>query len=193
MAEHTPRPSTTVRRSACRGGSRGFSLLEITAVVCALGVILAVAVPTLARSVRASKVAEASEQLDALYRAAAAYYAVPRGEAGGHCLPESAGPTPELPNAAPSAVDFAAASSGSETWQALGFLPQLPLRFRYSFMPSVAGCGLPRGAPPHRLVLRAEGDLDGDGALSTFERHATIDSGGRLPAEPVLHVHDRIE
>jgi prepilin-type N-terminal cleavage/methylation domain-containing protein len=175
-----------------RARNQGFSLLEITAVVSALAVILAVAIPTLARSVRASKVSEATEQLDALYRASAAYYAVPRGEQG-HCLPEAAGPTPELPSTAPVAVDFAAASSGAETWKALGFAPKLSLRYRYSFLPSVSGCGLPRGAPPHRLVLRAEGDLDGDGVLSTFERHAAIESDGKLSAEPVLHVQDRIE
>jgi type II secretory pathway pseudopilin PulG len=168
----------------------GLTLLESAAILSAIGVMLAVAIPTLARSVRASKVAEASEQLESLYQSASAYYAVRRSDASGmvYCLPEATGPTPDAPSASPVKVDF-----GAETWKALGFAPRAALRYRYSFLPSVSGCGLPRGAPPYRLVLRAEGDLDGDGHFSVFERRARIEPNGQLQPEPVLHIVDRIE
>jgi hypothetical protein len=44
-----------------------------------------------------------------------------------------------------------------------------------------------------RLTLRAEGDLDGDGVYSTFERRAEVAARGVLLPDPVLHIDDRIE
>lgn len=164
--------------------------------VCVIGTLLAVALPTLGRTVRPSKLTEASEQLDALYRAAESYYAAPRPAAAGgeaHCLPAPAGPTPEAPSVSPVRTDFAAESAqGASTWQALGFTPSVPLRFRYSFAPAAWGCGrnLSDGAV---LVLRAEGDLDGDGLYSTYERRARLLPRGKLQPDPVLHVRDRVE
>ena len=43
------------------------------------------------------------------------------------------------------------------------------------------------------IVLRAEGDLDGDGLYSSFERRAKVLPGGKLQPDPVLHVQDRVE
>jgi hypothetical protein len=42
------------------------------------------------------------------------------------------------------------------------------------------------------LSVRAEGDLDGDGVLSLFERSATIQHG-ELALDPLLTVRDRVE
>ena len=60
---------------------------------------------------------------------------------------------------------FASAETGAATWRAIGYEPAEPIRYRYSFLPLRAGCGvLPadsHGEPV--LTLRAEGDLDGDG------------------------------
>jgi hypothetical protein len=47
-----------------------------------------------------------------------------------------------------------------------------------------------RGEPV--LVLRAEGDLDGDGVLSLYER-TVVTREGQLVLEPLLSVRDRIE
>jgi type II secretory pathway pseudopilin PulG len=189
------------RTPACRSRSlrsnarrAGFSALEISAAVSVVGTLLAVAVPTLTRTIQVSKVAEASQQLEALYRGAAAYYAVARRVEGGrtaHCLPAPAGPTPEVPAVSPVAVDFAQ-SKGASTWAALGFAPSAPLRFRYTFAPEVSGCALEHSSAPV-LTLRAEGDLDGDGHYSVFERRAAILPKGQLRAEPVLHIDDRVE
>jgi hypothetical protein len=43
------------------------------------------------------------------------------------------------------------------------------------------------------VTLRAEGDLDGDGIYSNFERRANVSSQGKLTPDPVLHIYDRIE
>lgn len=181
----------------------GLTLLETATVVSVVGMVLAVALPTLQRTIRVSKVAEAPEQLESLYRAAAAYYAEPRTREGDdhasarhataerHCLPPAAGPTPETPSPDPRTVDFVADDvTGKDTWRALGFTPAVPLRYRYTFAPSSSGCDLPSGAS---LILRAEGDLDGDGVYSRFERRALLNTDGSLTPEPVLHIQDRIE
>jgi type II secretory pathway pseudopilin PulG len=179
----------------------GLTVVEIAAVVSAVGMLLAVALPTLSQTIRVSKVTEASEQLEALYRATAAYYAQARVVAGQtgrerelvHCLPAPAGPTPELPSPSPVPVDFAHASAPSAaTWTALQFAPSAALRFRYSFLPAVSGCSVDQGGT-NLLILRAEGDLDGDGVYSQFERRAQIAPLGQLNAEAVLHIQDRVE
>lgn len=179
-----------------RRSRAGLSLLETATVISVVGMLLAVALPTLGKTVRPSKLTEASEQLDSLVRATAAYYAEPRLDAHGeltHCLPPPAGPTPETPSVSPISVDFPA---GAEGWKALGFATSVPLRFRYAYMPAVWGCERDRSwnVPGPLLVrFRAEGDLDGDGAYSHFERRAQILPGGELRIEPVLHVEDRVE
>jgi type II secretory pathway pseudopilin PulG len=178
----------------------GLSMVETALVISIAGMLLAVALPTLGKTVRPSKLTEASEQLESLYRSAAAYYAEGRLDGRGeltHCMPPPAGPTPEAPSVDPVAVDFSAATAqGAETWKALGFAPAAALRYRYSFMPAVWGCEREGGwssAAPLLVRFRAEGDLDGDGMYSHFERRAQILPGGELRAEPVLHVEDRVE
>ena len=42
------------------------------------------------------------------------------------------------------------------------------------------------------VSFRAEGDLDGDGVRSTFERRATLEADGFEPAD-TLRVHQRTE
>jgi type II secretory pathway pseudopilin PulG len=183
-------------RSKHTSGRRtGLTLVEVAVLLSVLGMLFAVAIPTLARAIRASKVAEASEQLNFLFRAAASYYAVARSdERGGvvHCLPDAAGPAPTVPSPTAIPVDFSL-TPGAATWKALGFAPQAPLRYRYSFLPAAAGCSTTPDASAGPLLLRAEGDLDGDGAYSHFELLADLSSQGKLVLDPVLHIDDRIE
>ncbi len=130
-------------------------------------------------------------------RVAAVYYAA-RHEVGSsrqaHCLPQAAGPSPAATSTSAVDVDFGAPTTpGAATWTALGFQPTQPLRYRYTFAPSQVGCDLhaERGHP--LLVMRAEGDLDGDGARSTFERNANVDAEGNLVRTDILFVRNRVE
>ena len=165
-----------------------------------VGVVLAVAVPAFIRAMRVSKVAEAQEELTRIYEHAARYYATPQAVDGRkqlRCVPEAAGPTPTATSIEPRLVDFAAADTpGSETWRALDYTPQGPVRFRYTLLPGEPGCGRavagPRPPDTPLLTLRAEGDLDGDGVLSRFERTAR-DRGGELVLDELLSVTDRVE
>lgn len=159
--------------------------------------VLAVAVPTFVQTIETSKAAEASHQLASLYRGSAAYYAVARPTTGpklAYCLPSAAGPAPLVASVAPVQVDFAAEDTpGSATWRALEFAPHMPLRYRYTYLPHGAACLAEEPLQPATLTLRAEGDLDGDGILSRFERRVRLRAYGVLEPENMLHITDRIE
>ncbi|MDD9937629.1 MAG: hypothetical protein OXT09_28720 [Myxococcales bacterium] len=177
---------------------RAFTLIETALLLCLVGVLLAVAIPTFVRTLRTSKVSEASRQLELMYRHAAAYYAMPQQTESGkrlRCLPEGAGPAPAQPSVEPVEVDFAHAETpGSATWRALEYQPGEPIRYRYTLIPTPAGCGAPspQGSSETILTLRAEGDLDGDGTMSLFERSASA-GDGELSPHPLLVVQDRVE
>lgn len=174
----------------------GLSLTEICVIISVAGALLAVFVPAFLREVRASKVAEAGEMLGALHRGAAAYYASTQHTPGGartHCLPDAAGPWPATPTVDARTAD-PSGTPGAPTWRALEFAPTRPLRYAYTFAPSSAGCGVtPRDAHDAVVVLTAEGDLDGDGTRSHFERRDGVDAHGDLTPIDVLYVRDRVE
>ena len=187
-----------VVRCSARRRLEGLTIVEVCAIVCVAGVVLAVFVPTFLGHLRTSKVSEASEELERMHDGAAAYWLSrplhAHGDARTHCLPAAAGPAPEHTSIDPVDVDFGAtATPGATTWRALGFVPGRPTRFQYTFAPARTGCGIE--APPGQpvLVMRAEGDLDGDGARSTFERRAGISRTGELVPVDILYVVDRIE
>jgi hypothetical protein len=191
------RPCFARARSPWRSAQAGLSLVETAALISLSGVLLAVFVPNFVRHLHFSKVAEASQRLDDLYRASAAYYATERLLAGRPtrgCLPESAGPTPAEPSRDPQTVDFLAPDvAGRDTWRALG-LAEASLRYSYQIIVEQPGCA-PRSAPAYpALRLRADGDLDGDGTHSVLERTASISADQRalLPIIP-LRITKRTE
>jgi hypothetical protein len=168
-------------------------LIEAALLLCLAGIVLAVFVPTFLRRVRSNKISEASELLQEMSDRAAAYYATSWATGKRFCLPQSAGPTPAAPTVELTEVDFSAEEhSGHASWEALGFQPDRPVRYSYSYAPSHHGCDLIADGEPRVVSFRAEGDLDGDGVRSIFERRATIDAKGLKPAD-TLHVYQRVE
>lgn len=191
VAERSRRAASTRRRRA------GVTIVEVCAGLSLLGVFLAAAVPTFIRKLEVSRISEAPEQLEAMYKGMLAYHGamqtLPEGGRGIGCFPPAAGPTPALPSVTAVEVDFLAEDEpGSATWEALGFAPARPLRYRYTFMPLQAGCEPPEPVPDPIVRWRAEGDLDGDGELSLFERSARLE-GSALRSVSLLFVKDRTE
>lgn len=175
----------------------GLSLVETCALLSLAGVLSAAFIPTFLRQLRFSKIAEASQRLDDLYRSSAAYYATDRRVAdklARGCLPESAGPTPKQPSVDPVFVDFSSIDVvGSDTWRVLGQSTDM-LRYSYQVVVAEPGCG-PRATPVYPAVtFRAIGDLDGDGHPSLLERGASISADQRalMPIIP-LRITDRVE
>jgi hypothetical protein len=150
-------------------------------------------VPTFARRIHTNKITEASELLQEMSDRTAAYYATVWDTGHRYCLPPKAGPTPASPTVESEKVDFSADDqSGHATWTALGFQPDRPIRYSYSYTPSREGCDLIGSDDLGSVTLRAEGDLDGDGVRSIFERRAILDASGLQPAD-ALHVYRRVE
>ena len=69
-----------------------------------------------------------------------------------------------------------------------GFAPDRPTRYSYEVVPDRSGCDLDGVG----VWFRAEGDLDGDGVRSVFERRSEAEGGGLVPVD-ILHVHQRVE
>lgn len=169
------------------------SLIEAALLLCLIGIVLAVFVPTFLRRVRTNKINEAAELLQEMSDRAAAYYATSWDKGRRYCLPPSAGPTPAAPTVDLVEVDFFADDqAGHSTWEALGFQPDRPVRYSYSYTPSRDGCALNGNEDLGAITFRAEGDLDGDLIRSIFERQATLEADGLKPAN-TLHVHQRTE
>lgn len=168
-------------------------MIEAGLLLSLVAVVLAVFVPTFVRRVRTNKISEAAELLQTMSRGANAYYDTSWSSLVRRCLPPSAGPTPEAPTIEAEDVDFFSSDAvGAESWKALGFQPGRPIRFSYRYLSSADGCALPDSGDAVSLVFRAEGDLDGDGVRSTFERTATIDEGGFAQGQALI-VHQRTE
>lgn len=175
-----------------RGGPR-LSLIEAALLASLTAIVLAIFVPTFLRRVRTNKISEAPELLQLMSQRASAYYETSWSARDRSCLPPGAGPTPEVPTQDSQVVDFhAPEAAGSATWEALDFQPDRPVRFSYRYAPTGHGCRLGDAVEPGTVVFRAEGDLDGDGVRSTFERRAKI-GRERLEPEGVLLVHQRTE
>lgn len=172
-------------------------MLELATLISLVGVIIAVFAPAFLRQVRTSKVSEAPEILGELHKRAAAYFAARvRDESGrlhSRCLPSSAGPTPVEPTREAVDVDFAQAADFGPTWAAIAFQPERPVRYRYTMTTEASTCDLEDARGKTMITFTAEGDLDGDGQRSLFERRATINEAGELVPKDVLFVRDRTE
>ncbi len=171
--------------------------MQAAVAVCIGGSLLAAFFPTFVRELRLSKVSEASRELQRIHLSASAYFATPHlvdGEMLRRCLPEPAGPTPAEPTVDARDADFAAEGVERDGWRAMGFEIADPIRYSYTMTPASTGCDLRSPSGTYLLTYRAEGDLDGDGERSLFERrdHALEDEDILEPTG-ILFVRDRTE
>lgn len=182
-----PPPSAPIDRRR----HAGVTPVQTAALIALAGSVVAVAVPTFLSAVKRSKMAEASTELARLHDRVAAYYAAVH-EGKTQCVPRAAGPTPDVPSPDPVDVVFGASDEETrDTWKALDYQPLGPVRFSYSFVPERADCD--RKANGVVAVLRAEGDLDGDGNRSLFERRVLVDRETGTVHGDVLMMRDRVE
>jgi len=149
----------------------GFSLIELMITVAIVGVLSALAVPTFVTYIKKARTAEATQGVKRLFDGARAYYldtpqvgftpvapqfpepSVAITPAPGECCMQGGRCAPD-------------ASRWQEpTWQALMFSVNDPHHYSYAYQVSNGLEG---------FAVRAHGDLDCDGEMSTFEIKARV-------------------
>jgi len=180
-------------RKWLKKGDKGFTLIELMIVVAILGILAAVAIPAFVKYMRRSKTSEAEDKLAYMFRAATTYYTQERparGTGGGiavQCIPAGAGPDPGAVTQDRQTYDFPGAST---TWLQLDFQIGDPFYYQYQFDSGVGGCGVTGAAA---FTARAQGDLDGDGMLSLFERAALANANAEIEGSKGLYIESETE
>ncbi|WP_437642148.1 hypothetical protein [Sorangium sp. So ce854] len=162
---------------------RSWSALELSAAFAVGGSVLAVAIPAFFRNLSASKLSEPIEGLDRLVTSAVAYAESKPQEIS---FPPSA---PLTPAQVPRGVRTADPPGSWEhlTWRSLDFRMEGPHAFSFQFTSELDA------AKTMRFVATAHGDLDGDGALSTFEVRGERVPGGPARVLPGMFVDREVE
>ncbi len=160
------------------------SPLELAAIFAIGGSVLAAAVPSFFRNLSASKLTEPIEGLDRLSRQALVHSATHPQEIA---FPPSA---PLTPAQVPRGVRVTDPPETWEhlTWRALDFRFKEAHAFSFRFdseRDPVTGL--------IRFTATAHGDLDGDGALSTFEVRGERALGAEARISPGMYIDREVE
>lgn len=166
-----------VRSALPARSSRGMTLIELMIVVVILSILASVAAYSYSAYIRRSRSQEARTMLASIASREAAY----RAEFGAYASVGRNSPTTALgvsnawPAATPGTRASFVGSSIPAEWAQLGFRPSGDVRYRY-----VVLAGDPSTVPPGEagfasapnrdlwFIAEAYGDLDNDGALSTY-------------------------
>jgi type IV pilus assembly protein PilA len=171
---------------------RGFTILELMAVISMLGILAAVAIPAYMGYLRRSKASEVSLHLNGMFKAVLNYYSKDLSGKGvtavaaGDCILDDGAPSPPDPSV--TKQPFVA----DEQFRALGFLIPEPVYYSYGFH-SVRGalaadCGAVTANTPSVYTLYSHGDLDGDNILSTYEMTVATNASNQLFHSPGFYI-----
>jgi prepilin-type N-terminal cleavage/methylation domain-containing protein len=143
----------------------GFTLVELMIVVVILGILAAVAIPAFTRYVKRSKTSEATGSLSKIYQGEVSYYQASAERGGGTPTFITAN---QNPASVPAGVKIAPDMSmwNADGWREIGF--SLDTAHYYSYTAT---------GTSNAFTATANGDLDGDAALSTFSRGGSIVAG----------------
>lgn len=139
-----------------------------------VGIVAAVGVPSFVSYVRRSKTAEAPANVRAIAQGVIAVW-----ETTG-ALPPALPSTP----GAPSSERRMWPGDAAPGWAEIGFAPVDPLYYSYEYEPDPSGTS---------FVVRARGDLDGDGVQSMFEQEFARDPVTQEMTHSGLYVIDELE
>lgn len=148
------------------------SLIEFGIVAVVLGIMALVVVPTLMRTIKERRSAEATENLRVLFNAASDYYAAQVEENSGDN--STVRFPPSTPHAHPSDIGKKPVTTADwhmvPAFRDLGFEIKEPHFYQYDFQSDGEGDNA-------RFTISAFGDLDGDGKKSRFQMEGYIENG----------------
>lgn len=144
----------------------GFTLIELMIVVAIIGVLAAVAIPSFMKYIRRSYTTEALTLIRKIHDGQVAYYMVDHVDQLGTRV------TAQFVSAGPEPAVVPVNTKVSGNWDDLGWVElkiaqDSPVRYRYTSVTD----GVDIAAS---FTARAEGDLDGDGITSLFERTGRV-------------------
>ena len=173
----------------------GFTLIELMIVVAILGILAALAIPAFVGYVRRSKTAEATGNLNELFKSSASYYNQERSGKGltsttaGHCTVGSSALSP-TPSGQKQRYTQDSATQG------LGFSIADFVYFGYGMTSSAATTQgqCDNGANDSSIYTAyAQGDLDGDTTRSSFELAIGSDPENELYHARGFYIQNEIE
>ena len=179
---------------------KGFTLIELMIVVAIIGILAAVAIPAFMKYIRRSKTAEATMNLRKIFDSSVSYFneehALRNGDIIPRQFPNAITSTP--PGGAPGPGCTAGSSQKIQpdstmfslaTWQALNFSVDDPFYYQYTYESS----GSTSTGVSSEFTARANGNLDCDAVLSTFERIGTVDAANNVNGGAGLFQQEELE
>ena len=150
---------------------RGFTLIELMVAVAIVGMLATLAIPAFIGYVARSKTSEASQNINQMFKAGAVYYTKSMASQGigastsGYCTVDSANPVPATPGA--DKQPFTTTPAANPEFVALRFAISDYVYFSYGIGSSGGGCG--HSSNENLYTFYANGNLDADAVMSTFE------------------------
>jgi type IV pilus assembly protein PilA len=192
--------------------SRAFTLVELMIVVAIIGVLAGLAIYGVKRYVAAAKTSEAKNSVGAITRAAEIAFEERAksqilsegtlGDAVNHILCTSAMP---VPGAIPAGTKYQPINANGQDWetgdqvngwQCLKFSIRQAIYYRYTYYANSGYISVPLGAPDpgnSGFEAAAQGDLDGDGVVSTFALTAVVGANANIDVATQIFVNQELE
>ncbi len=185
-----------MRKLQQRKGAKGFTLIELMIVVAIIGILAAVAIPAFMKYIRRSKTSEATMNIRKIFDSSVSYYTAEYSRRDGTILARQFPQTVEATPGNWRAVVCAGGDSqkyspepdtwSDPTWQGLNFAVDDPFYFQYTYVSEGEG-------NDSQFTARANGDLNCDQVLSTFERVGVVDEENNVNGGAGLFTAQELE